>query len=242
MIRATTDGAVQVSESFWLDVWGPLLAFALACGVWHWVFIYVHGLRWLGMRPLNALRWKQLDYIALAITGLSLLFVVGDSRRVFADHEWRLNFASLSSAQAGLSDAMSRFTSLVCGRAPKRSEYSPPNFDDLVKQEMFECDQSNKLRVQVGLILQSQDRAHLYSFEPPSNVTDGVLRDDYRSLVAAHKLLIEAEARNGELYGRAQRGLVLEWLRVLSIYVLAVALAFRIAKNTADIRSQKTAD
>jgi hypothetical protein len=228
-----------MSKSIWLEVWGPLGTFAGTCALWHWLFVYGWGLRYAGWRALDALAWKRLDYAFLAVTGLSLLFVVADSRRVFADHDWRLNFARLSSAQSQLSDALTSFTKLVCGLSLRRTEYSPPNFDDLVAQQKLECDDTTRLKEQVGTILQAQDRAKLYSVGPPSKVTEPGLRGDYDWLIAAHKELVTAEALNAELYARAQRNLTGELLRLLSIYILAAALALRITKNTADIKAHK---
>lgn len=199
-----------------------LLVFVLMAGALHYMLL----LRW----PQSVRFWHASDYAWLAIALLAVFPAVAEIDRLRAS-------ADLISAQAQARIALSTLRlytdpTSACGEF-MRSDYSPPNFDEVVASQDEVCRWAEAVRSK----LPSPAEEHLpqLALPKPPTVPAPVAAEQVQRIVDAHRSYSEHRDTWNVAQGRLFRR---DWeitFLLLSPFLLAGAVALRMTRVTAHV-------
>lgn len=212
------------------NIWFVLLVFLLALVIFHVLFL-----------NRTEIWWNKVDYVWLGITALGLIGAASQARQVVAADLLGLLSALDTSGHDEFRFAVDAYNNSaeIC-RNLQMSKLSPPpdGFDRIQREYDAVCDwvrETSKRR--------ATDRRFTMTITgdmlpPVPEVSDSRLikvMKGFRNAIAEHNAVWEARLRLAE----AKRPSTGEMgLAVLSPMLIAVALALRITKVTADLRSK----
>ncbi|TAJ42169.1 MAG: hypothetical protein EPO55_02735 [Reyranella sp.] len=220
-----------MSDALLTFVWYPILVLVLFCAVLHLLLVSP----WLPWNPRPQLWWKKTDYLWLFLTCFSILGYAYASQRSYAEIAWESNFKQLFNAEQRLNEMADSLVGRLCGNVARRTEFSPPNFDEIVAQTKLACEHSLKMKAAVSTVLERRSRAVSSTFEPPAELTDRVHLSDQSLVRDAYREVVRRQDDDAGLRKLKDKGagelLLLFW----APYMLAFAFALRITRATADV-------
>ncbi|HEY0393710.1 MAG TPA: hypothetical protein VGD01_04380 [Candidatus Elarobacter sp.] len=216
--------ATMASDDYLLDLVGPVCCFAVLYGAF---YVLIHRLR-SNTRIVNAKSVKRLDFIWLAVAVVGLFFAGFDTIRTNAIIRGTEARADYRWAFDELKDRLIPLP-VTCGIHYTKTKDSPSDFDDLVKQQRYDCDWAR----QAAALLSSIERPNFEDYRvaerPPlkkayqqrSNVQD--ILGKWESLATLHERAVKYSrvAESAEAASDNKRN---------ALYLLAFALAIRFVK------------
>lgn len=224
---------MELQPLYWMTRWWiPLVVFVSALGACHFLFL------WWPWR-LGKDSWKRVDYVWLTMTFISIIGLVSQSRQTlsstyvpFAADQVRFHAQDIESDLAFSAH-------LNCDFPKIKGPNSPPNFDDMVKQENEYCAQLKGLQHTLEQRLSGGQKIDY----DVSRDTEYPLADDFKNQRARLKSDVDAYNKSvdklQELQGESRRSVGEEFLMLLAPFLIALALALRMTKVTADLRPEK---
>jgi hypothetical protein len=203
------------------------------------VFLIVFDLILVRLLKLDKVAWKRIDYVWLVVAALGLLSTATESRRLLAINELGVVKVRAASEYTFLQAEIRSAKNWVCSPF-HRTEYSPPNYDEIVQEFSKACNYYDSLLAD----LSSEPPTNFGRFDLPKNIqrpnvkndslSDSFIRLDryierYNQLSTEHANLIKLNDKTG-----FERGLTL-----LGPLLLAFALALRITKVTGEIKLER---
>ena len=201
--------------------------FTFSLLVFHVVFLKLY--------PLTKVGWKRIDYVWLGIAALGLIAATAEVRRLVAGNLVAGERAYMAGAYDRLRDRIRFLTGPVVCRQFVRSEWSPPNLDEIQR----EYDRACALAQQLSRTLSEEGPSDMTSLKAAarSSFTDRALNDMFEDVDRSAEDYLKAKQRVDE-FERAsrERSAAEETLAISAPLLLAIALALRITKITGEIR------
>lgn len=122
---------------WWLGNIFVLLAFVVGTGAL--------ALFWGRNHKNDARIWRTVETFTTLLGALSLIFLTLNVRTLFAKlyyDTFRENYVGATASLIGHAEFMVRYT---CGTVFRKSEASPPNFDDFINDQKIVCEWSQKV-------------------------------------------------------------------------------------------------
>lgn len=153
------------------------------------------------LRPDAAEDWRWINYIILIIGGLGILGLFIDAQKDIAEREITFEMPRYGGSWKLLQSDVTFYQKYFCDTKFTRSEMSPPNFDDIVREENMLCDWFKKTAAVINPI--DEQAAKSFRIEqlgdfPKSEFFDDMmnnLRNRYRWFDQERQTIISAETR-----------------------------------------------
>jgi hypothetical protein len=214
---------------YWTVWWTPVVVFILALVLFHAVFIH-----WPW--PLNGRNWKRVDYVWLTMSFISIIGLALQSRQTLSSTYVPLATDQVKSHGQDVIRTLADSVQLNCDIHFTKAPTSPPDFDQSVQQMAEYCSQLRDLQRALGPILragQKLDRDVSKDTEYPLAYGFADLRDRLKSNVEAYNNSIRVRQ---ELQRDTARSEGEQALMLFAPFLIALALALRMTKVTAELR------
>jgi hypothetical protein len=229
--RTLGDNAMELQPFYyWTVWWTPLAVFVLALVVCHVVLVYS---RW----QLSKENWKRVDYIWLTMTFISIIGLVSQSRQMLSTTYIPFAANQVRFHQQDIDRDLTDSAHLNCDFRFTKTPNSPPDFDESIQQMGEYCAQLRSLQRTLGPSLTARQKIDY----DVSRDTEYPLAYDFSNQRARLKSDVESFNRNIEILQDLQkatgRSEAEQILVLFAPFLIALALALRITKVTADLRS-----
>lgn len=115
-----------------------ILTFIICLFLFHAIFVYPILTRF-GLQPLDDIAWKRVDYIWVGLASLSIVSGAAEARKVMSGVLYDQTTARYIADVNYVRRETQRWRDVYCNAQRVRSELSPSNFDELVRQEKMAC-------------------------------------------------------------------------------------------------------
>jgi hypothetical protein len=203
------------------------------------IFLIVFDLVLVRLLRLNKIAWKRIDYIWLIIAALGLLSTATESRRLLAVNEIEVVKFRAASEYKFLQSEIRSAKNWICSPF-HRTEYSPPDYDEIVQEFSKACDYYDSLLVN----LSSEPPTNFGRFDLPKNiqrpnVKNDSLRDSFIRLDSYIERYNQFSTEHANLIKLNDKTEFERGLTLLGPLLLAFALALRITKVTGEIKLER---
>ena len=183
---------------------------------------------------LDDITWKRVDYVWLGAAGLGLLAASAQAERVLAERYLIDQRVATASNYSFLRATLANPPGVCVPRT--RSDFSPPNFDEIVKEQAQLCEKAREIAARMKPLNDSFPALEQTGYEPVGqgaiHVPDFAremadIADAYRQQQSRYAILVEAAKQSdAELI-----------FVVIGPLLLSFALALRITKVTGEVRN-----
>lgn len=213
---------------YWTVWWTPLLLFLVALVLFHVVLIYSP----LRLSPRG---WKRVDYVWLTMSVFSIVGFVSQSRQTINTNYTPWMERQVTNSGSFITSSLDDATKLACDVHFVKSEMSPPNFDDMVQQGERYCAYVHDLQSKFQpAIKENKPIEHDFASDPKYPLAYGADTNQPRIETWIqnynHNLDILERVREA-----AQRWDAEIALALFAPFLIAMALALRLTKVTADL-------
>jgi hypothetical protein len=211
--------------------------FYLVIGVFIVALILCHVLL-VSIYPRSAIYWKRVDYVWLSMACIGLVSSVGAGKEVIMKHAIGTEIKRLNDARDHfLYVAKEDAASLVC-RKLDHNETRQSELDFKKYQEEFnaQCSWFKVVESYANALLQEQPPEE---FHYSTSYPDGGEQEAYKQYLAAEKIYNDEVRSVRQLSRMSAMTPLEERAKLFGPIVLALALALRITKVTADVEEEK---
>ena len=210
------------------NIWYALVALLIISIVLHLFLVYP--------KNLSKKQWKRVDYIWIELTAVGLIGTTNNVRLVLNKNQLLLTYPRLASQIKYINSFLSPEGSKIVCRTSVKTEYSPSNFDEIVKDDNNACEWSKKIYQIIKRIDTAAYTSVNMSEIPPLETSEniwfkGVILDNinkYNSLVL-----------DKENCARQIDDLNKDTFLVFSPLLLILGLAIRLTKVTGELMHEK---
>jgi hypothetical protein len=205
-----------------------LLAFLLLLAVMHLVLLL-----WL---KLDDLSWKKVDYVWLGAAALGLMASSAQAGRMLSERYLITERASVASAYSLLRDTLSSPPGVCMPRS--RTEWSPPEFDAIVKEQVHLCSKALEVAERMKPLLDDFPPLEETGFQVVGEQAV-YERDLARHINEVANEYRQYQQRYAALLQSTRQSTPELMFSVLGPLLIAFALALRITKVTGEIKNAR---
>jgi hypothetical protein len=192
--------------------------------------------RWL---KLNKVAWKRVDYIWLSVAAIGLYGTAAEVRRLTAEESLPMRKEIREAAYDRVIDSVRLSTGGAVCRKFVRTDLSPPNFDEIVREFDSACKFTTTL---AGAIPpKAPEKLDTTIFKRRPVVTDEGLKEQFGWIDSSLSDYFLADAAYRETERAKRRSDIDLAYSVGAPLLLIIALALRITKVTGEIRLDRAA-
>lgn len=197
-------------------------------------FVIIFHLQFIKIKPLSKKGWITMEYVILILGSISIIFTVADLRRFLMNNYYESAKTRTDFAYTLLTERVDNSSTYLCMNFIK-SEYSPPNFEQIQKQYDRVCVWAKELRKKLPTTAYPQYpsldfnnyKPSLVIQEPPLIQTLDVIKNSFTDYQTNRQEMLSYK-------NNVEKTIFEQILFFFSPFLLIIAFALAITKVTAD--------
>lgn len=211
------------------NIWWAIGALLILTIVLHFLLVYP--------KNLTKKQWKKIDYVWISLTAIGLIGATNNTKSILVKGEIYVTEQTIPTRLEPINTLLSAGGSSIVCREYVRNEFSPDNFDDIVRDYDESCEWSKKIFQIISRVDTKNYQEIDISIIPPLETTDNKWFRDLiiNSISEYNDLVKKKKEQEKELESTS-----IEGFSILAPLFLILGLAIRITKTTGEIRYERS--